>query len=211
MERALAADRWICLDIGETLIDETRVWSTWASVLGVTPLVLMATMGAEIAAGRSYDSALTRIDPTWPDRMEEKESAYGGFRPDDLYPDALPALDAYRRAGLGVAVIGNQPSSRTAELRAIGVRPDVMAMSDELGVSKPDPAFFAAALHAMGDVPADRVTYVGDRVDNDVIAASEAGLRTIHLRRGPWGLLGPRADGRADAVVDGLLEILDHI
>jgi HAD superfamily hydrolase (TIGR01549 family) len=211
VERALTADRWVCLDIGETLIDETRVWSTWATVLGVTPLVLMATMGVEIAAGRSYDTALTRIDPSWHDRLEEKDAAYGGFRAEDLYPDALPALAAYRDAGLGVAVIGNQPPSRTAELRAIGVAPDVMAMSDELGVSKPDPAFFAAALEAMGGVPADRVTYVGDRVDNDVVAASAAGLRTVHLRRGPWGLLGPQADGRADGVVDGLLEVLDHL
>lgn len=30
--------RWVALDIGETLIDETRVWGTWAEVLGVPRL-----------------------------------------------------------------------------------------------------------------------------------------------------------------------------
>lgn len=203
--------RWVCLDIGETLIDETRVWSTWAGVLGVTPLVLMATMGAEIAAGRSYGSALRRIDPEWPDREAEKEAAYGGFRPTDLYPDALPAIDAYRRAGFRVAVIGNQPPSRTVELRRIGVEPDVMVMSDELGVEKPDPAFFRAALAAMGGPAPDAVTYVGDRVDNDVIAATAAGLRAVHLRRGPWGLLGPQDNGAAVGVVDDLESVLRHL
>jgi len=31
--------------------------------------------------------------------------------------------------------------------------------------------------------------HVGDRVDNDVLAAATAGMTPIHLRRGPWGVL----------------------
>ena len=30
---------------------------------------------------------------------------------------------------------------------------------------------------------------MGDRVDNDVVAAQEAGLTAVHLRRGLWGHL----------------------
>ncbi|WP_370328219.1 HAD family hydrolase [Euzebya sp.] len=196
--------RWVCLDIGETLIDETRVWTTWAQVLDITPLVLHAAMGIAIAQGGSYPEALVRFAPDWPDRVPEFEAAFGGFTPADLYPDALDALEDLSAAGFGVAVIGNQPAPRTAQLRAIGVRPDVMAMSDELGAAKPDPAFFAAVLTALGDPAPDQVAYVGDRVDNDVTAAHACGLRTIHLRRGPWGLLGPQDDGTADAVADDL-------
>ncbi len=47
-----ASHRWVCLDVGETLIDETRVWSTWADVLGVPRLTFMAALGAAIARGR---------------------------------------------------------------------------------------------------------------------------------------------------------------
>lgn len=199
---------WVCLDIGETLIDETRVWTTWAGVLGVTPLVLHAAIGAAITTGGSYPHALDRFDPRWPRRIEEVEAAYGGFTPADLYPDALGGLDAFATATLKVAVIGNQPAVRTAQLRSIGVAPDVMVMSEALGVEKPAPAFFAAALAAMGSPPPGMVTYVGDRMDNDVVPAAECGLRTVHLRRGPWGILGPQDDGTADAVADDLAGVL---
>ena len=30
---------------------------------------------------------------------------------------------------------------------------------------------------------------MGDRVDNDVLPALEAGMAAVHIRRGPWGHL----------------------
>ena len=44
----------MCLDVGETLIDETRIWSTWARVLGVTPLTFMAVLGSVLARGGDH-------------------------------------------------------------------------------------------------------------------------------------------------------------
>lgn len=205
------ARRWVCLDIGETLIDETRVWTTWAHVLGVTPLVLHAALGAAVAAGGSYPAALGRFDPKWSDRFEEFSERYEGFKPDDLYPDVLPSLAALAKAGLGVAVIGNQPASRTAELRAIGVTPEVMVMSEELGVSKPDAAFYDAVVEHLDVTEPDLITYVGDRVDNDILPAIGHGLRAIHLRRGPWGIIGPQDDGTATAVADSLGQVVQLV
>ena len=43
--------RWVALDVGETLIDETRVWICWARILHVTPLTLAAALGAAIVEG----------------------------------------------------------------------------------------------------------------------------------------------------------------
>jgi FMN phosphatase YigB (HAD superfamily) len=60
--------------------------------------------------------------------------------------------------------------------------------SDDIGVRKPDPAFFERLVELAG-VEAGELAYVGDRVDNDVLPALAAGLVAIHLRRGPWGLL----------------------
>ena len=201
-------DRWVCLDIGETLVDETRVWATWARLIGVTPLVLHAAMGAAIAAGGSHTDALVRFEPRFADRIEEAEAAIGPLQPADLYPDALPGLAAFAGAGLRVAVIGNQPARRTPELRALGVAPDVMVMSEELGAEKPTADFYRLALGAMGDPDPADVTYVGDRVDNDVVPALAHGLAAVHLRRGPWGILGPQADGHPAAVAEDLAEVL---
>lgn len=200
--------RWLCFDVGEVLIDESRIWSVWAEVLGVPAFTLMATMGAMIAQGRDHAEAFARLGhPRWADHADRVQAAYGGFTRSDLYPDALPALAALSDMGYGVAVIANQPAVRHAQLEALGVRPEVMAMSEALGVEKPAAGFFVRVLQLL-DAPAASVAYVGDRVDNDIAPASAAGLRTVRLRRGPWGWLQADDVHRAALQVDSLDELV---
>lgn len=204
--------RWVCLDVGETLVDETRVWSTWADVLGVPRFTFMASLGGAIARGDDYGEAFGVLGvPDWEAREPEVREAYGGFTAGDLYPDALPTLTALSSAGYRVAVIANQPACRRGELEALGVRVDVLAMSDALGVAKPDPAFFGTALELMGSPPPSDVAYVGDRVDNDVLPAAAAGLRAVWLRRGPWALLQEDRAGAAALVVGSLTGLTAHL
>ncbi len=210
--------RAVCLDVGEVLIDETRVWTVWADILGVSAFALMGAIGTAIAAGADHGAAFDRVAARRPDVLErlrtdwgaleeEHERRYGGFAADDLYEDALPAIERLRAVGLEVAVAGNQPARRHQQLRALGVTVEVLVTSDEIGVAKPDGDFFAGVLERLGRAPAE-VLYVGDRLDNDVAAAAAAGLRTCWLRRGPWALLAPRPDGAdPDLVVDGLGEL----
>ena len=196
--------RWFCFDVGEVLVDETRVWSAWADTLGVSPFTLMAVLGAAIERGEDHEAAFPRLGlSNWRDREAEVEDAFGGIRAEDLYADALPALAALRDAGYRTAVVGNQPERRHAELAALGVEPDVMAMSDALGVHKPSPAFFDAVLSLLGADAGD-VAYVGDRIDNDVTPAAAAGMRAVWLRRGPWGRLHDDREHQATLVIDSL-------
>lgn len=204
--------RWVCLDVGETLIDETRVWSVWADVLGVPQLTFMAAFGAAVARGGEHHSVFTLLGvPNWRDHLDEVRAAYGGFQERDLYPDARPAIESLRRAGYRISILANQPAERTAELRRLGIQPEVMAMSAELGVSKPDPAFFRRALELMGEPPPGDVAYVGDRIDNDVLPAARAGLRAVWLRRGPWGVIEAGPPAEAVLVVDSLTELAERI
>jgi HAD superfamily hydrolase (TIGR01662 family) len=192
-----AARRWVVLDIGEVLIEETRVWDTWAKLVGLPPFTLMAAIGGAVTGGGDHRDAFEALGVAdWADRTDEFDDLYGAFRSDDLYPDVLPALTALRVAGYRIAVIGNQPARRSAELRALDVDVDVLAMSDELGVEKPDRRFFERVLQLVGAEAGD-VAYVGDRVDNDVLPALAAGLRPVWLRRGPWGALHRLPDGVA--------------
>ena len=205
-------ERWVCLDVGETLIDETRVFTTWADVLGVPAFTLMAVLGATLEAGRPFPEAFDRVAPgRWRDLFGEVEGRYGGFKAADLYPDALRCLHALPEHGYRVAVVANQPARRHAQLQALGVDPEVMAMSETMGVAKPDPDFFWQALQLMGGPrPAD-VAYVGDRIDNDVRPAAAAGLRAVWLRRGPWGHLQHDEHGDAVLTVDSLDALLDGV
>ena len=67
-------------------------------------------------------------------------------RADDLYPDALPCLDAARGASACVVgIAGNQPTSVEAVLRDAGAaRRRRRLLRERWGVEKPDPRFFAA-------------------------------------------------------------------
>ncbi|MGA5544923.1 HAD family hydrolase [Mycobacterium sp. NPDC051198] len=76
------------------------------------------------------------------------------------------------------------------------------------GVAKPDPAFFVRLI-SEACVPAESILYVGDRVDNDVLPARATGMRTVFVRRGPWGYLHALKDeaSLADLRVDSLQEL----
>ena len=208
MSGEAASQKWFCFDIGEVLVDETRVWTTWASVLGVSPFTVMAALGAAVDRGEDHTTAFPRLGfADWQEREAEVQQAFGGIQAQDLYPDALPALSRLHEAGFGIAVIGNQPARRTPELAALGVAADVMVMSDELGVHKPSPAFFAAVLERLAAAAGD-IAYVGDRIDNDVTPAAAAGMRAVWLRRGPWGRLHADTAGAAALVVHDLAELV---
>lgn len=200
----------VVFDVGEVLIDETRVWAVWADLLGVSPLTFAAVLGAAVVQGEDYPSAFAHVAPNvvWTELEAAHEERYGGFREEDLYADVRPCLLALREAGFTVAVAGNQPARRRAQLDALELPVDITATSDELGHEKPDPAFYDAVLELLGTDDPSRVLYVGDRVDNDVLPAQLEGFSTCWLRRGPWGVLQDLPDDAdADLVLDGLGEL----
>jgi HAD superfamily hydrolase (TIGR01662 family) len=205
----------VCLDVGETLIDETRIWSLWADEVGVPRLTFLAALGAVVERGGEHGEVFGwfGLDPDeWRARMPAVEAQYGGFRDEDLYPDVRRALAALRAAGLRLAIVANQPAVRTEQLRSLGIEAEVLAMSGEMGVAKPDPAFFTRALELMGEPPPGSVAYVGDRIDNDVVPAAAAGMRAVWIRRGPWGVIQQPPAGVGPAlVVDSLDELAARI
>lgn len=202
-------DRWVVLDVGETIIDETRVWSIWADMLGIPRLTFLAGFGAVLARGGEHRDVFELFNVAdWRTAWPEHEAIYGGFQPDDLYPDAIAAMDSLRGRGYRVAVIGNQPTSRTAELRRIGVDAEVIAMSAEMAVAKPSQEFFERVLELLGSPRASSVAYVGDRVDNDVLPAMVAGMRAVWIRRGPWGFIERLPEGVHPALMVASLEEL---
>jgi HAD superfamily hydrolase (TIGR01509 family) len=172
----------VVFDVGETLVDETGMWTRVAEAGGVTPFTLMAGIGATIALERSHDDVWDMLGIDHP---------AGTWVLDDWYPDALPCVARLRDAGLRVFAAGNVPAF-TEE----GLRPhfDAVASAERWGVWKPAPEFFARVVELAG-LPAERIAYVGDRVDNDVAPALAAGLVATHVRRGPWGHLQEPPEG----------------
>ena len=202
----------VVFDVGETLVDETRVWSLWAEHLGVPPLTLFAALGGVIARGIQHPGALELFRPGIDVRAEVAAMRAAGHdpfpRPEDLYPDALPCLRALADRGYRLGVAGNQPVEAAAAIRAFGVELELVATSDGWGVAKPDPRFFARIAGELALQPAS-IAYVGDRVDNDVIPAREAGMTAVFLRRGPWAWIQAGRDGpeAASIVIERLTDL----
>ncbi|WED42047.1 pyrimidine 5'-nucleotidase [Legionella cardiaca] len=55
---------------------------------------------------------------------------------------------------------------------------DLLVISEEVGVAKPDPAIFNYALSKMGNPAPERVLMVGDNPDSDILGGMNAGLDT---------------------------------
>lgn len=174
----------VVFDVGETLVDEERWWRELCERAGLQPHVVWAALGVTIERGEEHDAlwelvGIEKPDAPWGDLM---------YAHADLYPDAIPCLEAIRNLGLRVGIAGNQTGVLERWAREAGLPADVIASSASLGIRKPDPAFFRAIVELVNAAP-EEVAYVGDRVDNDVLPAAAAGLVAVHIRRGPWGRL----------------------
>lgn len=191
----------VVFDVGETLVDETRHWTDLALRAGVTPLTLCAVLGSLIERGESQTQLWDVLGVNRPQTPASIETT-------DLYEDALDCVAAASGAGFSVGIAGNQPAGVEALLRGAGFDADFIASSAAWGVAKPARDFFERLI-AQAHVAAAKILYVGDRVDNDVLPAREAGMRTAFMRRGPWGHIHaqwPEAD-LADLRVDSLDEL----
>jgi len=70
------------------------------------------------------------------------------------------------------------------KLATFGLWPhvDVLVTSEECRTTKPDPAIFRVALERLG-VAADEAAMVGDSWQNDIVGATQCGIRAIWLNR----------------------------
>ena len=202
----------VVFDVGETLVDETRVWSGWADRLGVPRLTFMAALGAGLARGETHREVFELfrpgfdVDGEW--RRLVAAGAYEAISLDDLYPDAIECLQALSADGYRLGVAANQPPATAGVIAGLPVHFDLIGMSDTWGVHKPDPAFFARIAAELRLAPG-AIAYVGDRLDNDVRPAAAAGMVAVFVRRGPWAWINaPRGKPREAAlVVESLAEL----
>jgi HAD superfamily hydrolase (TIGR01549 family) len=190
--------RAVIFDVGECLVDETREYGTWADWLGVPRHTFAAMFGAVIAQGRDYRDTFQEFRPGF-DLYEEREKRAAAGQPetfgeDDLYPDVRDTLAALRADGLWLGIAGNQTVRAGKILREL-FTPDVdlIGTSDDWGASKPDRAFFDRVAEVVPAEPGEML-YVGDRVDNDIAPARQAGMHTALVHRGPWATIQWRSE-----------------
>jgi putative hydrolase of the HAD superfamily len=111
-----------------------------------------------------------------------------------LSDDVRATLEALRRGGkkLGVITNGYSAERQRRKLAALGLAEsfDVVLVSAEEGVRKPDAEIFRRAL-ARGAVAPSRAVFVGDHPEADVEGASNAGLVAIWKFVPYWETIRP--------------------
>jgi putative hydrolase of the HAD superfamily len=121
------------------------------------------------------------------DGMEVAEALFAAFSDPAgyrLFDDARPALEALAGRGLRLGVVSNFEPWLEDVLALEGVDHlfAAVAISGKLGVAKPDPEIFLAALAEAGADPAATV-HVGDQPANDVAAARAVGITPVLIDR----------------------------
>lgn len=101
-----------------------------------------------------------------------------------VFEDVVPALEALGTAGIPCAVVSNWDSRLPLLMDRLNLSLHFrfILTSAEAGCRKPAPGIFHHALSRFG-LPANRVVYVGDSIEEDVIGAENAGLIPVYLDR----------------------------
>ena len=146
--------------------DEARDWATLKDLRRRCAAVVQEPLGTVAAAGRR------RGRPAGGDPLPRL--------PRGARRAGAPARGR-RAPGRGLAT-GTSRCTTCSSAPACAALVDAVVISAELGVAKPDPAIFRAALDRLGARAADAM-HVGDSVEDDVAGARAAGLEAVLVAR----------------------------
>jgi putative hydrolase of the HAD superfamily len=194
--------RAVLFDAGNTLVflDYARLAQEVGASLGLSLTeeglsrhVPAATRAMEQAAGTdqhraaAYLEALFLLGGVPRDRLNEVRDCLGRMHRDrhlwsSVAERSAESLQKLRDAGLRLGVVSNSDGRVEQALEAAGLRNyfDVVIDSALVGVEKPDPRIFHAALDALGVAPGEAL-YVGDLYEVDVVGARAAGMEAVLL------------------------------
>ena len=101
-----------------------------------------------------------------------------------LYDDVIPALTKIKDKGFITGLISNVDKDITAMLKKLRLESllEVVVTSQEVGVTKPHPKIFEAAIKKSG-INAKEAIYIGDQYKIDVLGANNVGMSGVLLDR----------------------------
>ena len=133
----------------------------------------------------------------------------------ELIPGAGELLRELKRRDYKLALVADgRPGTYSNVLRQHSVYQlfDAFAISEEVGIEKPDPRKFVVALDALDIELEDygRTVMVGNRLDRDVRGANDLGMVSVWIDWSSRYRAEPESDSEVpDFTIHGPLELLD--
>jgi putative hydrolase of the HAD superfamily len=132
-----------------------------------------------LSANEYWDEVAEKLDLAWSDERRAelvRQDTQSWLRPNR---EVLEIAAAAGQRGTRLAILSNAPKELAKAIRRLEwMRPFTeLLFSCELGLTKPDPECYAAAVAQLG-VAADEILFVDDRPEN-VTGAESAGLRAM--------------------------------
>ena len=207
MEEPIAVES-VVFDVGGTLIDPAssvgEIYASVASEHGWTGLDAKRLDGQFHEAWKSKKEFHYRLED-WEEMVIQ--SFAGVLEPSacsDIFPtlyrrfedpsnwlvheDVLPTLDALAGRGFRLGIISNWDQRLKPLLSALRLDGffEWICISCDVGFEKPSSVIFEHALSRMG-LPPNRILYVGDQWDEDVLGARQVGMHSKLIDRGSHG------------------------
>ncbi|MBD3161645.1 MAG: HAD-IIIA family hydrolase [Candidatus Eisenbacteria bacterium] len=191
---ALAVLRWIIFDVGNVLMNDDPTMALLYRELHRA----MCSAGYRIPFRQLLEEREALIRSRGPEHWQVLGRKYLGeeghwrlmhrcarkIRADymgchELLPGVLEAVRSLSRR-YRIAVVANQLREVIDALQSVGLGPHISlhAISEVVGLRKPDPDLYLWALERADCAPGEAVM-IGDRVDNDIRPARTVGMWTI--------------------------------
>ncbi|MFT5289748.1 MAG: putative hydrolase of the HAD superfamily [Planctomycetota bacterium] len=159
---------------------------------------------------RLRPKALQRVNPAV--LVASGVAAYHDTKFRELAPfeDVKPFLEDLRKAGMRRGIITHGRTTKQAEkLIRLGLLPhldaDAIFISEQIGISKPNPKLYATALRDLGLDPLEAM-YVGDNPAHDIAPPHSLGMVTVWAKRSARRLLTDK-DVQPDHIIADFSEL----
>ena len=212
--------RWLFFDVGNVLvIDELYTVALWSTLLDSSRQRGLDTTIQTLMAERER-LVIEEVDPVPFDTQGQRLLGAAGWQETKSRVNArfrnswmefnvpVPGWSAYLnglKAQFRLAIAANQPRTCRDHLRHLEILDcfDLVGISEDHGISKPDQRFFLELL-AEAECDADKAVMIGDRIDNDIAPAQRLGFRTIQVCYEPAGWWFPEATEVSEAYLASL-------
>lgn len=198
--------RWLFFDVGSTLVDET---------LCEEMRIKETVRNTDISAEEFY-KCMSEF-------AKENKNAYKctldkyklskvrwNSEYERLYPDVAETLKLLK-SKYYLGIIANQSFGLYERLSNLNISQyfDVVISSADVGIAKPNQGIFEMALKK-AECTAKEACMIGDRIDNDIIPAQQAGMKTVWVKQGFGGMgKAELLSKKPDYVVDCIKDLLN--